>query len=135
MIKYIDKGTARQHLTDRLMESALNNAGIKADADEVFRDIAENRLPVWMDELQTADVQEVVKEWCDERNCIIVAREDFPRLEVRHGRWEYVKKRLARGGYVDASECSVCHKIIMPHLKPNYCPNCGSRMDLEGDAE
>ena len=50
--------------------------------------------------------------------------------EVRHGRWEYVKKRLARGGYVDASECSVCHKIIMPHLKPNHCPNCGSRMDL-----
>lgn len=50
--------------------------------------------------------------------------------EVKHGRWEYVKKRLARGGYVDASECSVCHKIIMPHLKSNYCPNCGSRMDL-----
>lgn len=55
--------------------------------------------------------------------------------EVRHGRWKYVKKRLARGGYVDASECSVCHKIIMPHLKPNYCPNCGSRMDLDGDTE
>lgn len=50
-------------------------------------------------------------------------------VEVRHGRWEYVKKRLARGGYVDASECSVCHKIIMPHLKPNYCPNCGAKMD------
>ena len=49
--------------------------------------------------------------------------------EVKHGRWEYVKKRLARGGYVDASECSVCHKIIMPHLKPNYCPNCGTKME------
>lgn len=59
MIKYTDKGTARQHLTDRLMECALNNVGIKADADEVFRDIAENRLPVWIDELQTYDVQEV----------------------------------------------------------------------------
>ena len=53
--------------------------------------------------------------------------------EVKHGRWEYVKKRLARGGYVDASECSVCHKIIMPHLKPNYCPNCGAKIDeVEG---
>lgn len=64
MIKYIDAGTARQHLTDRLTESALNNFGIKADADEVFRDIAENRLPVWMNELQTADV-----------------------VKVRHGHW------------------------------------------------
>ena len=59
MIRYIDKGTARQHLIDRLMESALNNVGIKADADEVFRDIAENRLPVWIDELPTYDVQEI----------------------------------------------------------------------------
>ena len=61
MVKYIDKGTARQHLTDRLMESALNNVGIKADADEVFRDIAENRLPVWLDELPATDVVEVVR--------------------------------------------------------------------------
>lgn len=45
------------------------------------------------------------------------------------GEWMYVKKRLARGGYVDASECSVCHKRIMPHLEPNFCPNCGARMD------
>ena len=50
---------------------------------------------------------------------------------VKHGHWEYVKKRLARGGYVDASECSICHKIIMPHLKPNYCPNCGAKMTLD----
>lgn len=49
----------------------------------------------------------------------------------RTGRWEYVKKRLVRGGYVDASECSVCHKRIMPHLKPNFCPNCGARMEEE----
>ncbi len=79
MIRYIDKGTARQHLTDRLMESALNNVGIKADADEVFRDIAVNRLPVWIDELQTHDVQ-----------------------EVRIGRWIY--HQLPK-----CVECSVCH--------------------------
>ena len=61
MIKYIDKGTARQHLTDRLMESALNNAGFREDADAVFLDIAKNRLPVWLDELPTYDVAEVVR--------------------------------------------------------------------------
>lgn len=51
--------------------------------------------------------------------------------EQKRGSWEYVKKRLARGGYVDASECSVCHKMIMPHLKPNFCPNCGAEMKGE----
>lgn len=59
MCKYIDAGTVRQHLTERLMECAVNNVGIKEDADEVFCDIAKNRLPVWMDEIQTYDVQKV----------------------------------------------------------------------------
>ena len=79
MVKYIDKGTALQHLTDRLMESALNNVGIKADADEVFRDIAENRLPVWIDELPAAEVQ-----------------------EVKHGRW------LAFFPLRNMFSCSIC---------------------------
>ena len=59
MSRYIDKGTARQHLTDRLIESALNNAGFREDADAVFLDIAKNRLPVWLDELETYEVAEV----------------------------------------------------------------------------
>ena len=67
MIKYIDKGTARQHLTDRLMESAFNNFRVRAYVDDVYVDIIDNRLPVWLDELQTADV-----------------------VEVRHGRWKQV---------------------------------------------
>lgn len=49
----------------------------------------------------------------------------------QHGKWEHVVKKLMRGGHIDASRCSVCHKIIMPHLKPNYCPNCGAKMDDE----
>lgn len=51
----------------------------------------------------------------------------------RNGKWIYTKKRLVMGGYVDASECSICHKRIMPHLKPNYCPNCGAEMKGEED--
>lgn len=65
----------------------------------------------------------------EECKAVIDAQPTAEVQEVKHGRWEYVKKRLARGGYVDASECSVCHKIIMPHLKPNYCPNCGAKME------
>ena len=107
MIKYIDKGTARQHLTDRLMESALNNAGIKADADEVFRDIAENRLPVWIDELQTYDVQ-----------------------EVRHGRWKPFDLTWGRSVYACTS-CGEAFEVPTECGKPMYefCPYCGAKMD------
>lgn len=58
--------------------------------------------------------------------------EALPSVEiesVKRGRWIYIKKKMLRGGYISASECSVCHKRIMPHFKPNYCPNCGAKMD------
>ena len=102
MIRYIDAGTARQHLSDRLMESALNNVGIKADADEVFRDIAENRLPVWIDELQTYDVQ-----------------------EVRRGKWMILK---SYPNVLLCSECNTPYEKKEFVATPNYCPNCGARM-------
>lgn len=107
MSRYIDAGTARQHLTDRLMESALNNVGIKADADEVFRDIAENRLPVWIDELQTYDVQ-----------------------EVRHGRW--IHRPVEEWGASNC-KCSVCgtenfFPLLLKGGADNYCGNCGADM-------
>lgn len=41
--------------------------------------------------------------------------------EVRHGRWELY------------DICSVCG--AQAEQQTNYCPNCGSRMDLEGDIE
>ena len=107
MIKYIDKESALQHLTDRLMKSALNNIGIKIDADEAFREIAENRLPVWLDELQTYDVK-----------------------EETHGHWEKVDDNP----YEYVAACSVCrNEVKQPTcmLKPiySYCPICGARMD------
>ena len=105
MIRYIDVGTTRQHLTDRLMESALNNIGIKTDADEVFRDIAENRLSVWIDELPTYDVQ-----------------------EVRHGKWIWDDE-----GY-HCSECFYhAYGETGEVLSGNwhYCPNCGAKMEGE----
>lgn len=107
MTRYIDVGTACQHLTDRLMESAVNNVGIKADADEVFRDIAENRLPIWIDELPTYDVR-----------------------EVRHGHWEWNDY----GGFGNY-HCSVCRYIPYGkfsrkfHPDYMYCPRCGAKMD------
>lgn len=53
---------------------------------------------------------------------------------IKHGRWI----RTGEDGY-----CSVC-KCDMPmfrneweweYTETPYCPNCGSRMDLDGDTE
>lgn len=56
--------------------------------------------------------------------------------EVRHGRW------IWKGGEGDSRfMCSVCHcKEDVPTCNGeptiwDYCPNCGSRMDLEGEEE
>lgn len=107
MIKYIDKGTARQHLTDRLMESAFNNFRVRAYVDDVYVDLIDNRLPVWMDELQTYDVQ-----------------------EVKHGRWIDVVGAGGMLGTFVGWKCTICgYEITDRYGQYNYCPNCGSRMD------
>ena len=59
---------------------------------------------------------------------------------VRHGRWISWEEA---GNYVpspDRHECSVCHdaaQVLVNGLEllSDYCPNCGAKMDLEGDHE
>ena len=47
---------------------------------------------------------------------------------VVHGRWIPMEMEAALGkGY----ECSICKKSRYGSFKPNYCPNCGARMDGE----
>ena len=46
--------------------------------------------------------------------------------QVRHGRWLPFHSTAAG----DIQYCSACE--IGCTWKPNYCPNCGCRMDLEG---
>ena len=45
---------------------------------------------------------------------------------VRHGRWLPFHSTAAG----DIQYCSACE--IGCTWKPNYCPNCGANMDLEG---
>lgn len=57
---------------------------------------------------------------------------------VRHGRWIDRWFCSNYSGYDYGMTCSVCGKPMYRQLAekmPPYCPNCGSRMDLEGDAE
>ena len=49
-----------------------------------------------------------------------------------HGRW--VNEQMIVGGFAEtwACDCSVCGRTQRePLWKPNYCPNCGARMDGE----
>ena len=46
---------------------------------------------------------------------------------VRHGRWG--KKQ---GGFWEFAACSLCgEKTPTVGIIPNFCPNCGAKMDLE----
>ena len=52
-------------------------------------------------------------------------------VPVRHGRWiiDNVNGKIA---------CSNCGCIYLGYngrLTPNYCPNCGAKMDLHGECE
>lgn len=51
---------------------------------------------------------------------------------VKHGRWVPVTN--GRGGF----ECSICHSYAPSYQDGAewlslYCPNCGAKMDLEGE--
>ena len=47
---------------------------------------------------------------------------------VRHGRWVQTKAPFMN----ECEDCSVCgYRTVWGH-RYNYCPNCGSKMDLEG---
>lgn len=49
-------------------------------------------------------------------------------VEVRHGKWI----RHEKDGAIFADyECSICSAYPTGGIRSYYCPNCGSRMDLE----
>ena len=50
---------------------------------------------------------------------------------VKHGRW-IMKETMIRSPFAKNAYCSVClEETSDAH---NYCPNCGTRMDGDGDA-
>lgn len=53
---------------------------------------------------------------------------------VRRGRWEDGKRMRFDGTFHWFRQCSEClyeREDDTPEKDTNYCPNCGSRMDLE----
>lgn len=56
-------------------------------------------------------------------------------VEVRHGHWHrYSKGSGSYNGVIilsDAFQCTICKKSFWN--KSNYCPNCGAKMDGDGE--
>jgi len=50
----------------------------------------------------------------------------FYKEHNEHGKWETNKVAFMK-------TCSLCDKSVDQSHDYNYCPNCGARMDLEGE--
>ena len=64
---------------------------------------------------------------------LIMAAPTIKAEPVAHGRWEDGE---ATHGYKRCSYCKNCYIAeSVPLRKWNYCPQCGAKMDLEGNNE
>lgn len=102
------------HLSKRLYESALNNMGYECDADDVFIDIADNRLETWINELPTVHTKQKRGYNCNAiyRDCDqFVCSECGIELQDWNG--------IERNNDGDISYYEYVFK---------YCPNCGAKM-------
>ena len=52
-------------------------------------------------------------------------------VEVVHGRWIGQRCSVCNESYMDYADADSYPAIGEP--KPNYCPNCGAKMDGDGD--
>lgn len=63
-------------------------------------------------------------------NVVIEIIEETPAVDaepVRHGRWVAVPSSDMATG--KAYKCSECNKMRYGSFMPNYCQNCGAKMD------
>lgn len=117
---------------ERLYESALNNVGCDCTADEVFADIAENRIKTWLSEVPSVQPEQ----GCDE--CVFKPFKQF-QPERKKGKWVECDHDKWNGD-VCAYRCSECGGAY--HLNNekviaiwNFCPNCGAEMKGENDEQ
>ena len=81
-------------------------------------------------------------EWGFGRQNILDVINSVPAADVapvRHGRWDsipntYICVAGKAGSYHgNATSCSACNEINPNAYKTNYCPNCGAKMDGDGN--
>lgn len=115
MARLIDADLTEVKLRQRLIETAINNVGVKTDADYLYKEVAENRLKNWLDEVPTIEAI-TVEQYTKTINDMV---HEFATIEPKRGRWS-----TWDGGI----KCSLCGAEYETETT-NYCPNCGARMD------
>ena len=72
----------------------------------------------------------------DKDYCILVgglmAAPTVDAVEVVHGRWLKGTRSLISGSIIVGHCCSLCNEFNVRNS--NYCPNCGAKMDGDGNA-
>ena len=122
MMKCVAQRSKRKYIDADVMINELRELRTKYLIRSVFgEDMRDNAV--------TAGTLEAVAQILDGLPAADVA-------EVKHGRWR--KERVSSTGYgsYGVYQCSICGALF-PDIGYgyNYCPNCGSRMDLDGDTE
>ena len=85
-------------------------------ADYISREAAKQILSILL-------VKDAAECACNLIDCVLPADVE----PVRHGRWG--KKQ---GGFWEFAACSLCgEKTPTVGIIPNYCPNCGAKMELD----
>lgn len=82
-----------------------------------------------MMQVYLADDEDFTKAFVKGMELVKKAEEETPTAdvqEVKHGRWLF-----GRFGSGWCSECHHCGFVCGEDDVPNYCPNCGAKMDLE----
>ncbi len=104
MPKLIDADKAKEVLKHLLYETAMNNL----DIADIYEDIIENRLDTWIELIPTVDA-----------------------VPVRHGRWVKTGQSFVNPNKFRNYCCSECGLELDKQIrsKPNYCSNCGAKMD------
>lgn len=94
------------------------------DADELLKRLNACKYPVEKTTMRQVTYNAAISDAC--RGVDTMPAADVQ--EVRHGRWINTQYP-----YGKCSECGCFLDTV--ENETNYCPNCGSRMDLDGDTE
>lgn len=67
---------------------------------------------------------------CVGTGCRVPTMQTIEAEPVKHGLWEHIRMLTTGDGRVKVGDCSSCKSTEKVR---NYCPNCGCKMDLEGN--
>ena len=124
----IDRQSAIEHCKKRLYESALDNVGVMCMANNVFSEIADNRIETWLNELSSAEPRCIAnihfsQEQLDE--AFEKVKSDILSVKPKTGKWTIEDVHSATYKYC-CSECKAHHRA-----RYDFCPTCGAKMEDE----